>query len=163
MIFQKLFFEWNATHNLSAVRTKEMFEQYCLDCAYPLSFVRPFSSLLDVGSGGGFPALVLGAFKPSVRLLLVEPNHKKAAFLKLAALEMGLDCVVLRERIENLHGIHTELLSSRALCAPKALMPLIAHIQYQTLLLYAGSKTAYASDEFVCKHYEKLSYLYKEL
>lgn len=164
-IFRRAFFAWNATHNISAVRDSRTFERYCIDCAYPLRFVRPFASLLDVGSGGGFPALVLGALVPAARLCLVEPNKKKAAFLLIASQQMGLHCTILRKRIENIQGQSAELLCSRALCAPDVFLPLVAHICTRAILLYTGSQKLANSEitGFVHEHYETIHYLYKEL
>lgn len=164
-IFERAFFAWNATHNISAVRDSRTFERYCVDCAYPLCFVRPFASLLDVGSGGGFPALVLGALVPCVRLCLVEPNKKKAAFLLTASQQMGLSCTILRDRIENVRAQSAELLCSRALCAPDVFLPLVAHICTRAILLYTGSQRLEntATKGFVHQHYAKIHYLYKEL
>ncbi|MDE7254564.1 MAG: class I SAM-dependent methyltransferase [Helicobacter sp.] len=164
-IFERAFFAWNATHNISAVRDFGTFERYCVDCAYPLCFVRPFSSLLDVGSGGGFPALVLGALVPAARLCLVEPNKKKAAFLLSASQQMGLSCTILREKIENVQAQSAELLCSRALCAPEMFLPLVAHICARAILLYTGSQRLgnAAAMGFAHRHYAKIHYLYKEL
>ncbi|MDE7448022.1 MAG: class I SAM-dependent methyltransferase [Helicobacter sp.] len=164
-IFERAFFAWNATHNISAVRDSHTFERYCVDCAYPLCFVRPFASLLDVGSGGGFPALVLGALVPSARLCLVEPNKKKAAFLLVAAQQMGLSCTILRDRIENVQAQSAELLCSRALCAPEIFLPLVAHICTRAILLYTGSQRLEnaAAMGFAHARYAKIHYLYKEL
>lgn len=164
-IFERAFFAWNATHNISAVRDSHTFERYCIDCAYPLCFVRPFASLLDVGSGGGFPALVLGALVPCARLCLVEPNKKKAAFLLTASQQMGLACTILRDKIENVQGESAELLCSRALCAPDVFLPLVAHIASRAILLYTGSQRLdnIAALGFRHQHYAKIHYLYKEL
>jgi 16S rRNA (guanine(527)-N(7))-methyltransferase RsmG len=51
------------------------------------------SSHLDIGSGGGFPALLLGIFNPQVRMDLVESRQKKCAFLETAAGALGLERV----------------------------------------------------------------------
>jgi 16S rRNA (guanine527-N7)-methyltransferase len=57
--------------------------------------------LLDLGSGTGYPALVLAACRPSLRVTLVEASQRKAAFLRAVARDAGLDRVeVLRRRLE---------------------------------------------------------------
>ncbi len=57
-------------------------------------------SLLDIGSGAGFPGLVLAIARPDLQVTLVEPKERKWAFLKKAAREAGLSCNCLNARVE---------------------------------------------------------------
>ena len=57
--------------------------------------------LLDVGSGGGFPGLVLAAARPDLAVTLVEPRQRKWAFLMTAVRRGGLSCKVLDARVER--------------------------------------------------------------
>lgn len=65
-------------------------------CALPLLRPPAASSLVDVGSGAGFPGFVLAAARPSLRVTLVEARERKWSFLKAATLEAGIsaDCVL---------------------------------------------------------------------
>jgi 16S rRNA (guanine527-N7)-methyltransferase len=64
---------------------------------------RTENRVLDIGSGAGFPALPLKIWAPSIRLTLVESNHKKATFLREAARALTLtDINVITERAETL-------------------------------------------------------------
>lgn len=164
MLFRKIFFQWNAIHNLSAVRDERTFERYCVDCVYPLYFIRPFASMLDVGSGGGFPALVIGALCHHSRFYLVEPNKKKAAFLEIAALEMEIDCMVLKQRVQDVDGFYVDMICSRALYSLEFLLPLVERFEYATLLLYTGSNDMQNVTHNGFTHHTqgRLHYLYKE-
>ena len=74
---------------------------------------------LDVGSGGGFPGLVvaiLAAEKaPGLRVTLVDSDLRKAAFLTTVVRELGLNTTVCSERIESLAPLGADVLSARAL------------------------------------------------
>jgi 16S rRNA (guanine527-N7)-methyltransferase len=69
----------------------------CASRAVPLG---PGTGWIDVGSGGGFPGLVVAAFTPCA-LHLVEPRQKRAAFLELALSTIGKQAVVSRARIDG--------------------------------------------------------------
>jgi 16S rRNA (guanine527-N7)-methyltransferase len=60
------------------------------DCFVPIPFLPEQGTLLDVGAGGGFPGLVLKICSPSLRVSLLEPNGKKAAFLRHVTRLCGL-------------------------------------------------------------------------
>ncbi len=61
---------------------------------------RSARSILDVGTGGGFPGLVLAAARPGLRVTLIEPRERKWAFLKTATRRCGLSCDCLNVRVE---------------------------------------------------------------
>lgn len=98
---------WNATYNLTAVREpREMLTQHLADC---LSVVAPLRRhlgagsarrILDVGSGGGLPGVVLAAVEPGWVVTCVDTVGKKAAFIRQAAVELGL---------KNLHSEHARV------------------------------------------------------
>ena len=67
-----------------------------------LPLIRPDDRfLLDVGTGAGFPGLVLAAARPSLAVTLTEPRQRKWAFLKTAARRCGLSCRCLDVRVER--------------------------------------------------------------
>jgi 16S rRNA (guanine527-N7)-methyltransferase len=112
--FAALLQRWNTTYNLTAAREPaQILTQHLADClavAAPLrrhlqGVGRP--RLLDVGSGGGLPGVVLAVVQPNVDVTCVDAVGKKAAFVRQAALELGL---------RNLHGEHArvELLKTAA-------------------------------------------------
>jgi 16S rRNA (guanine527-N7)-methyltransferase len=93
--------KWNQVYNLTAVREpKKMLSHHLLDCLAVVPQVSG-ASLLDVGSGGGFPGIPLAIALPRLRVTLLDSSHKKAAFLKQAVIELRLDnATVVCERVE---------------------------------------------------------------
>jgi 16S rRNA (guanine527-N7)-methyltransferase len=90
--FVVLFLTWNGSINLASVASAdELVTRHLVDAFALASLVGPAAqSAIDVGSGGGLPAIPLAMVLPDIRLLLVEPNRKKAAFLRTAVRELGL-------------------------------------------------------------------------
>ena len=74
--------EFNATHNIFArSNKKEVFNKDILDCLPVLEHIYENKSVMDLGSGGGFPGMVIGISKPKNKIYLVESSRKKAYFL----------------------------------------------------------------------------------
>lgn len=75
--------------------------------------------LVDLGTGGGFPGLVLAIAEPRLRVTLVEPRDKKTAFLKTVIRRIGLSCTCLNGRVERPLAAefpqNFDLITSRAL------------------------------------------------
>ena len=129
--FLDLLYDANARMNLTAIRDRdEAWHRHVLDgltlvpwiaAAHEKAAARGGSpSLIDVGSGGGLPGLVLACVQPSLPITLVEATGKKARFLEEAAKRLGLDRVeVLAERAEVVgrdprHRERHDLVTSRA-------------------------------------------------
>lgn len=97
--------EWNSRHNLTAIRDPQGIRvKHFLDSLTCLLAWRdnPPSSLIDVGTGAGFPGLPLKIIQPSLKLTLVESVGKKAEFCRHAANILGMDKVeVLQARAEE--------------------------------------------------------------
>jgi 16S rRNA (guanine527-N7)-methyltransferase len=74
---------WNARVNLTALKTdRDIIVRHFLDSLAVAPFLGPAASLADLGSGAGFPGLVLKILRPELALTLVEAREKKAAFLE---------------------------------------------------------------------------------
>ena len=73
----------------------------------------------DIGSGGGFPGLVIAIIaderSPDLEMHLIESDQRKAAFLRTAARELALRVTVHCERVEALDPLHADVISARAL------------------------------------------------
>jgi 16S rRNA (guanine527-N7)-methyltransferase len=96
--------KWNRTHNLTAIRdVGRAVTHHLLDSLAVLAYLprRQGLRLLDVGSGGGLPGIPLAIARPGWRVTLLDSNRKKCAFLRQAALELGLTNVdVVASRAE---------------------------------------------------------------
>lgn len=108
--------KWNRVYNLTAVReAPRMVSQHLLDCLAAAPHVAA-ATLLDVGSGAGLPGIPLALALPDSRVTLLDSNHKKAAFLTQAVMELKLvNAEVVCERAETWNPSRTfEVVISRA-------------------------------------------------
>ena len=110
---------WNATYNLTAVRDRQgMLTQHLADClavVKPLSRVLQAGRVLDVGSGGGLPGVVLAIMRPQLQVTCVDTVGKKAAFVRQVAGSLGLNNLQsVHARVEALALPSFDLITSRA-------------------------------------------------
>jgi 16S rRNA (guanine527-N7)-methyltransferase len=111
--------DWNERHNLVARSTlPDLWQRHFWDSAQ-LAPLIPASAktLADLGSGAGFPGLVLAALRPDVAVTLHEATTKKCAFLRAAAERMGIKVGVENARMEDLPKRPFDVVTARA-CAP---------------------------------------------
>jgi 16S rRNA (guanine527-N7)-methyltransferase len=98
--------KWNAVYNLTAIRDRrQMLIQHILDSLSIVPHLAPrgASSVLDVGSGGGLPGIVLAIVLPDWTVTLNDIVHKKTAFQAQAKAELGLaNLSVVTGRVETL-------------------------------------------------------------
>ena len=117
--------DWNARHNLVAHNSLDRIWQRHLWDSAQLAPLIPASArtLADLGSGAGFPGLVLAALlEGQVTVTLHEATRKKCAFLTAAAERMRLEVVIQNARIEDLPPRQYDVITARALAPlPKLL------------------------------------------
>jgi 16S rRNA (guanine527-N7)-methyltransferase len=98
--------KWNAVYNLTAIRDpRQMLIQHILDSLSIVPHLAPLgpSSVLDVGSGGGLPGIVLAIVLPDWTVTVNDIVHKKTAFQAQAKAELGLaNLSVVTGRVETL-------------------------------------------------------------
>lgn len=101
----ELIAKWNRVHNLTAVReTGQMVVLHVLDSLSLLPHLGGARTVLDVGTGPGFPGVPLAIARPDLRITLLDSSHKKSAFLEQAKAELKLANVdVVCERVEQWH------------------------------------------------------------
>ncbi|MEY3090505.1 MAG: hypothetical protein RL113_821 [Pseudomonadota bacterium] len=141
--FASLLHEWNQVHNLTGAKTVEAIYENIVDSLYPLSFIKIPQTLLDVGTGAGFPGLVLGVALAETEVVLAEPLKKRVSFLKYAAIELGLSNIsVEAKRVEMISHTPFELISSRAVTNTKLLLSLTEKVSdaKTEYLFYKGSR-----------------------
>ena len=119
---------WNRRINLTALSTnKDIIERHFLDSLMGVQAMKPYKDLklMDIGTGAGFPGIPIKLYCPEIILTLVEPIHKKAAFLHHLCGALKLRGVsVIAERIEELHRSHEHQMAyhmvvTRAFAKPK--------------------------------------------
>ena len=95
LAYAALLYKWNKTFSLTAIREEgKAVSHHLLDSLAILPFVAG-GNLLDVGSGGGMPGIPLAIACPELQVTLLDSNSKKTAFLRQAAIELGLSNVAV--------------------------------------------------------------------
>ncbi len=126
--YASLLIEENEKINLVAASTLPfLWERHILDSAqlFPLITAPKTTRLVDLGSGAGFPALVL-AIMGVGEVHCIESTGKKARFLEKVAAELALPVTVHQERIESIKGLKADIVTARALAALSELLGLAA-------------------------------------
>jgi 16S rRNA (guanine527-N7)-methyltransferase len=102
---EKLLF-WNRKVNLTAItESNQILHRHFGESMFAARFLPDRGRLVDVGSGAGFPGIPIKLLLPSLQVTLIEPNHKKAAFLGEIIRTLGLDgCRVEPSRLAEVSG-----------------------------------------------------------
>jgi 16S rRNA (guanine527-N7)-methyltransferase len=114
---------WNLAINLvSKGSLPDLWTRHLADSAQIFAMnVTEATSWIDLGSGGGFPGIVVAILarehQPQLNVTLVEADLRKATFLRQAAQSLDLTVTVRSERIESLEPLNADVLSARALAA----------------------------------------------
>lgn len=140
-----------ATLNLTAIKDEAEFQtKHYLDSVYYfLSNNTPYSDIIDIGSGGGFPGLPLAINNPDAKITLVESIAKKGDFLRMAVDVLELTNVtVVTDRIENTSLRATNYITARGVASVEKMLTLTKTLwtPTTTMLLYKGERV---DDELV--------------
>lgn len=128
--FEALFQKWNAHINLVAPSTLDnIWERHILDSAQLFQLAPPATKWVDLGSGGGFPGLVLAFLlqdRQGATIHLIESNRKKASFLQSVAGQFSLPARIVAKRVEDCYPlvIRPEIVTARAVASLPMLLGL---------------------------------------
>jgi len=138
--------KWNPKINLiSKGDLEDIWDRHIEDSAQIVSLTEIGPSWVDLGSGGGFPgivvAILLRSISPSTKVVLVESDGRKATFLRQVALKLDLNCDVLNKRIELISIEENTILSARALATLPKLLDIIQPLAHKdTVCLFMKGK-----------------------
>ena len=118
--FEALLEKWNPRINLvSRNSLSDIWSRHIVDSIQVFRVSPPGRLWADLGSGGGFPGLVVAILatdeRPETKVTLIESDQRKAAFLRAAARETGISCQILSQRIELALPQQANIVSARAL------------------------------------------------
>ena len=115
--------KWNKTRNLVSRNLKKNdLAEHFLDCAVLQKHLAP-GSVIDLGTGSGFPGMCLGIIDPNRELTLVDSNRKKTSFLINIKNELGLNSVSIKNaRVEEIKQINEINIVCRAFKEPANLL-----------------------------------------
>lgn len=119
-LFHDLLIKWNPKINLvSKSSISDIWNRHIWDSAQLVDFNNDAQNWVDIGSGGGFPALVIAIFAkhefPERHVTMVESDVRKGVFLRTVVRELSLDATVLTQRVEAVPPLKADVLTARAL------------------------------------------------
>ncbi len=166
--YTQLLLQYNKIHRLSGAKNSAEVEANIEDSLYPSHFVdfSQIKNAVDIGTGAGFPGMILAIAHPSIHFTLVEPLMKRTAFLHLVKSTYDLKNVTIRQaRIEDIEPFDADLITSRAVAKTDFLLKLATNFIYHDtqFLFYKGEGVFDEVDEAM--EYEiiprgKRNYLY---
>lgn len=148
--YKALLEKWNKIHNLTGAKTPEQIDRFILDAILPIAFLPPLGKAMDIGTGAGFPGMMLALALPQTRFTLVEPLSKRASFLQFVKADLELDNVEVKAlRAEQLPSEPYDLITSRAVTDTGMLLKLSEPFckEGSLLLFYKGEKVYDEVDE----------------
>ena len=110
--------KWNKAYNLTSLKTDEdvIIKHFLDSLLYLNALPEGEVSVLDVGSGAGFPGIPLKVMRPEIMMYLLEPSRKKANFLRHITRTLALDTIeVVEKRIEEVQSLTVDVAVTRAL------------------------------------------------
>ena len=153
-VFGDLVRKWTKKINLIARNDAEhIWDRHIVDSAQVwASAPAEWNHWVDIGSGGGFPAIILASIavekKPEARFTLIESDQRKATFLRTAIRELGLNATVLDDRIELAPSQNADVISARALASLTILLGFAErHLAPTGVAVFQKGKTA--DDEII--------------
>lgn len=141
-IFIKLLQQWGKIHNLSGRLSRSDIEENILDSIYPLKFINSYTSFADIGTGAGYPGLILAMALKDVKSYLIEPRIKRVSFLNFVKATLKLDnLTVICSRVEEVKDLQVNLITSRAVTNTSLLLDITKNIKKEnsSYLFYKGS------------------------
>ena len=102
--YAEILVEWNEKMNLTAiVEPEEIAVKHFLDCLMLFKYVDvpEFASVIDIGTGAGFPGVVLKIARPDIKLTLLDSLQKRIGFLDYLCGELGLEVTTIHSRAED--------------------------------------------------------------
>ena len=141
-LYGETLLKWQSSFNLISNGTISSFEErHFLDSAQLVKYIPPsVKALADLGSGAGFPGMVL-ALITKIPTFLIESNQKKASFLREVGRITQAPVTIVSERIEKLSPLNVDLITARALAPLSLLLEYSSnHLKAEGMCLFLKGK-----------------------
>ncbi len=141
--YKEHLFKWNKIHNMTGAKDENSIDEFIYDAVYPVSFLPKVKKLLDIGTGAGFPGMILAFALPDTKVTLVEPLAKRASFLQFIKADLGLEnVIVVKKRVEEMEDEIFDIVTSRAVTDTNMLLNLSKNFRDENskLLFYKGER-----------------------
>ena len=157
--FVTLLQDWGATHNFTSPKalSKSEIEANIIDSVYPLKFLNHFDSFADIGTGAGYPGMLLAIARPDIKCALIEPKAKRVAFLNFVKNILKLRNVeVIHKRSQDVVPMEFDLITSRAVTNTSLLLSITNNLKGNDteFLFYKGSLCEQEIQEAKVNNYE---------
>ena len=129
LTFLSLLYKWNKTHNLTAIKPENYILKHVIDSLCLLPYVKG-KRFLDVGTGAGFPGIVLAIFATNCEVVLLDIQAKKCCFLRQAVHEAGLkNATVEHQSILDYNPNRSfDIVVARAFTAMENMVSMVKHV-----------------------------------
>jgi len=149
--YVQLLLKWNQAYNLVGKTTEsQMWDRHVLDSVQVLPHVDLQQPLLDIGTGAGLPGLLL-AVLGAKEVHLVDSNHKKGQFLRMAARQLGIAPYIYTERLEKITSFPVKTITCRAFKSLDTILDMTQSFQ-QAETIYVLLKGATWTEEVATAH-----------
>jgi len=141
-IFTNELLKWNKVHKFTNYKTKEEIKEQIEDSLYPLEDIKDAKTAIDIGTGAGFPGLILAVAMPETVWYLVEPLKKRYSFLNYMKIKLNLNNVkIIPSRLEEADIPKADLITTRAVMPTEQIIKIAKPYLQKNgkILLYKGS------------------------
>ena len=142
-LYLDLIQKWNARVNLTAIRSpEEIVRRHFGESLFAGAHLGSATTLLDFGSGAGFPGLPIQLLRPDLQVTLAESRARKSAFLREAVRTLAVPTEVWSDRVESMPSDRTfDVVALRAVDQMDAAIQAAAPRARQTLIIFGTTST----------------------
>jgi 16S rRNA (guanine527-N7)-methyltransferase len=143
--YLELLTRWNARLNLTSIREPaQIIRRHFVECAFAAQYLpADIETLLDYGSGAGFPGIPFAICRPEIRVTLAEAQGKKASFLREVVRTVGTGTEVYDGRVETMPPGHSfQAVSMRAVEKMELAIPIALRVAERYLVLLTTERSA---------------------
>ena len=139
--------KWNARINLISKNSEDdVWIRHVLDSAQIMQYIDKSHKILDIGSGAGFPGIVLSILGAQ-NITLLDSDNRKCSFLLEVARLLGLQLEVINDRIENVYDKEFDVVTARGFASITMILQSVDSIKTSRILLLKGKNYEFEIQE----------------